>query len=288
MINESNNIAVAEAIDERQTDKWNYEVEQVPLFTPTGEQTRFFGNRRKDNGEVLGVVTDKYEVLQNGTMFETTEELFRKKGMNTFKRKEVVTHGGARVRAIYDFPDMGVKMNGQDLTFRLKVQNSFDGSLRASFAVGLFRLICSNGMAVPVNAIGMTKKHTQSLDVDFLGRGFDSAVRTFHESIPVLAKLIETPVSQTDGVRILDGLVARKVLSDRMSDGIKGVWENPTHHEDRDRNLWNLYNATTQHLTHSVEGRRFELAERVNSGVLGAFTRAVRNGGVESLMVTLN
>jgi hypothetical protein len=181
-----------------------------------------------------------------------------------------------------------VKLNGQDLTFRLKVQNSFDGSLRASFAVGLFRLICSNGLAVPVNAIGMTKKHTQSLDVDFLSRAFDSSVRTFHESIPVLSKLIETPVNQRDGGRILDGLVARKVLSDRMSEGVKAVWESPTYHEDRDRNLWNLYNATTQHLTHTVEGRRFELAERVNSGVLGAFTKAVRNGGVESLMVTLN
>lgn len=281
------NANIVEA-DERQTSKFDYTVEQVRLLTPDGHETRFFGNRRKDTGEVLGVVTDQYEVLQNQTLLDTAETLFKTKGLTQFKRKEVVTHGGARMRAIYDFPTMGVKLNNQDLIFRLKVQNSFDGSLRASFGVGLHRLICSNGMAVPVNAVAMTKKHTQSLDAEFIGQAFDSAVRTFHDVVPVLGKMMEVPVTTQDGNRILETLVKRKVLSDRMSEGVKAIWENPTYHEDRERTLWNLLNATTQHLTHSVEGKRFELAERVNSGVLQSFSRAARLGSADSLILNLN
>ena len=282
------NIAVAEAADERQSNKFDYLVEQVPFHLPNGSPTRFLANVRQDTGEVLGCVTDQYELLQNSRLFDTCETLFGAKGFKNYTRKEVVTHGGARARAIYDFKDIGVRLNGQDLTFRLKVQNSFDGSLRASFAVGLFRLICSNGLAVPVNAIGMTKKHMGQLDVDFVAKGFDNAVKVFHDSVPALAKMADTRISQNDGKVIYENLVKRKVLSERMSEGIIRVWDSPTHAEDRERNLWNLYNAATQHLTHSVEGKRFELAERTNMAVLSAFTTAVRNGNVEALLAKLN
>ena len=117
--------------NERVTSKFDYEVEQVPLLTPTGEQTRFFGTRRKDTGEVFATVTDRYEILQNETLFSTAEKLFGQKGMN-FKRRTIVTHGGARARAIYDFPAVGGKIGKDDVHFRLTAQNSFDGSLRAS------------------------------------------------------------------------------------------------------------------------------------------------------------
>ena len=59
-----------------------------------------------------------------------------------------------------------------------------------------------------------------------------------------------------------------------MRDSIQMVWDNPTHKEDEGRNLYNLYNATTQHLTHDVEGGRFEYARRVSSQVLKNLTKA--------------
>jgi hypothetical protein len=280
--------SVAEAVDERQSNKFDYVVEQVPFHLPNGSRTRFLANVRQDTGEVLGCVTEQYEILQNSRLFDTCETLFGNKGFKNYTRKAVVTHGGARARAIYDFKDIGVRLNGQDLTFRLKVQNSFDGSLRASFAVGLFRLICSNGLAVPVNAIGMTKKHMGELDADFVAKGFDNAVKVFHDSVPALAKMADTRISQNDGKVIYENLVKRKVLSERMSEGIIRVWDSPTHAEDRERNLWNLYNAATEHLTHSVEGKRFELAERTNMAVLSALSAAVKNDSVASLLVKLN
>mgnify|MGYP003891923755 CR=1 FL=1 len=285
-----NNIpAVLDESDERQTDKFDYKVEQVPFHLPDGTRTRFLANVRTDNNEVLGCVTERYEVCQNSYLFEKSEDLFKSKGFSNFTRKAVVSKGGARARAIYDFPELGARVAGQDLTFRLKVQNSFDGSLRASFLTGMFRLICSNGLAIPVNAIGMTRKHTSSLDMEFVSRGFDSALKTFQDAVPVLSAMSDTALTTPQGITVLDNLVKRKVMTDRQKEGIESVWSNPTYHEDRQRNLWNLYNAATQDLTHRVEGKRFELAERVNSGILQAFTKAMRNGnGIQDLLVKLN
>lgn len=283
---------IIETDNEQQTSEFNYKVEQVPFHLPNGDKTRFFANVRTDTNEVLGCVSDRYELLQNETLVGHSESLFRSRNMN-FNRRIVVTNGGSRFRAIYDFPNIGGKVNGQDLTFRLKVQNSFDGSLRASFAVGLFRLICSNGLAAPVSAIGMTKKHTASLDVDFVGRSLDNAVESFYNALPTFSAMSRIPVTLRDGNQIITNLVERKIgLSERVAAGVQSVWENPTHHEDRERNLWNLYNAFTQHLTHGVEenGRRpkFELAERVNSGVLTTFAKAVRKGSYDDLLVKMN
>jgi len=277
--------------NERVSSKFDYEVEQVPLFAPNGEQTRFFGTRRKDTGEVFATVTDRYEILQNATLFSTAEKLFGDKGMG-FKRRTVVTHGGARARAIYDFPAIGGKIGKDDIHSRLTAQNSFDGSLRASFAVGLFRLICSNGAAVPVNALNLTRKHTSSLETEFVGQSLDAAIISFHNALPAFRRMAEIKVGQKEGSRILLNLADRKVLSERMAEKVVGIWESPSYHEDRERNLWNLYNATTQHLTHDVAGRsekpRFELAERVGTAVMNNFIRAANTGNVEALLIKLN
>jgi hypothetical protein len=280
-------ININETATERQTDKFDYKVETVRLHTPDGQETQFFGNRRTDTGAVLGAVTDRYEVIQNEELFATAESLFASKGLTNFQRKAFVTHDGARARAVYNFPTVGVTLNRGDLILRLTVQNSFDGSLPASFKAGMFRLICSNGMATATSkAIGFTRKHTSAIHPDFIANSFDQAVAQFHNSVPLLQRMVNTAVSTKDGARVLQGLVNRKVVSDRMAEGIKAVWENPSYEEDRERNLYNLYNAATQHLTHNVESKRFELAERANENILGAFSRAFRDGGVEALMAT--
>lgn len=279
------NTTINETTEERQFEKFDFTVEQVPFHLPNGSPTRFFANVRTDTNEVLGCVTDRYEVLQNADYINACEDLFKSEGFTNFNRKTVCTKGGSRVRAVYDFPDQGFKLaNGNDMTFRLTVQNSFDGSLRASLQVGLVRLICTNGLAVPFAAVGMTKKHTQNLDPTLIRSAFARSVNAFKESAPLFNRMIETRVSQTEGNGILLNLEKSKVMSERMRESVQKIWESPRYHEDRDRSLFNVYNAVTQHLTHSVEGKRFELAERVNTGVLNAISKAVKRNNLANLI----
>ena len=173
-------LITADTEDERVSAAYDYEVECVPLLTEHGP-TRFFGTRRKDTDEIFATVTGAYEVLQNRQLVEAAEAAFRAKGMTGWKRKVVVTYGGARCYVIYDFPGIGGKVAGQDLTFRLKIQNSFDGTIRASFAIGLVRLICSNGLAMPVSTMNLTQKHTTALEIDFVSRTVEQALKAFFE-----------------------------------------------------------------------------------------------------------
>jgi len=273
--------------DERVSAAHDYEVECVPLFTEHG-QTRFFGTRRKDTGEIFATVTGAYEVLQNRELVEATEAAFRAKGMTGWKRKVVVTYGGARCYVIYDFPGTGGRVAGQDLTFRLKIQNSFDGTIRASFAIGLFRLICSNGLAMPVGTLNLTQKHTTALEIDFVGRTVEQALKAFFDALPFFESMTALRVGQDEGKAIMHGFAERHLLGRRQAEAIVRIWENPRHEEDRARTLWNLYNAVTQHLTHDVAGAaakpRYELAERCTRVITLAFLDATQQGRVDCLL----
>ena len=256
---------------------FGYTVMPSRLLDHTGKPTRFIGNRREDTGEILGVATNRYGIVQNTDLVRDSEALFEREQMGDWSRKTVVTHGGARFYALYDFTEHSVTVGkGDVLNLRLKVNNSFDGSQNASFTVGLFRLVCSNGLAIPVNTISLARKHTGQVDSSFLARGITRALAGFKSSLPFLNRMTEVAVSRQQGVTAIENLVKRGDLSARMSNHIIAKWNNPTYEQDAPRTAWSLYNAATEYLTHEVAPKRFEQAEKVTS----AFVRALRTDGM--------
>lgn len=275
----SNNTLVTE-----DPSAWNYEVEKQTLHLPSGKATEYFGTVRKDTEEILGVVTKQYGIVQNREIFGTGEALFDTLGYGNRWSKYVLTHGGARAHAIYDFRDIGVEVAKNDrLIMRLKVQNSFDGSLGASLTVGLFRLVCSNGLALPINTVSISKKHTLSLDKETFALNAKAAVALFRNSVPAIERMTVTEIGHRGGLVALGNMVRSKVMSERMALEIRKVWERPSYKEDEQRTAWSLYNAVTQHLTHNVSHRRFDLAERVTSSVMNTI---IRNPNSDSALYT--
>ena len=87
-------------------------------------------------------------------------------------RNVYATDNGAKMRAVYDLqgPQFETKVPqvGDIMGYRLTVQNSFDRTLRVSFALGLMRLVCTNGMQTMQKDVDMVSKHSQKLDLDSL------------------------------------------------------------------------------------------------------------------------
>lgn len=259
-----------EDIIERQSEQYQYEVEKTMLYDKDGNATPFFGTRRKDTMQCLGVVSNRYGIVQNQDLFGQAEECFSKLDLGRFKSKYVVTHDGSRAHAIYSFNDRIIKTaKGDNLTLRLKVSNSFDGTIGASFQVGMFRIVCSNGLAIPHGkTVGVMKKHTISINVDFFQRAIEASLKDHDKSLHVFNQMTELSITQKQGHNALANMAKRGVLSERLANAIGGIWDAPRYKEDADRNVYNLYNAATQHLTHEVSNKRFDLSERSTSGVL--------------------
>lgn len=238
----------------------------------------FTVNRRVDNHAVLGKVTDRYGIVQNSDLISAAEDAFKAQGMLDYTRKVIVAGDGERMYAVYDFRAVTRALKvGDEVGLRLTVQNSFDGSLRASFLAGLLRLVCKNGMVTIEREVGMTQKHGSKVSVGFIQDALQKAIAGWEKSVVVFDRLAAVSITQIQGANILARLAENNVLSGKLLEGVSGIWTAPSHTEDAPRNLYNLYNAVTQHLTHNVSGERFELADRVSRNVLSAFNRVSRD-----------
>ena len=233
-------------------------------------------NRRTDTKAVLGVCTERYTLVQNSSLIETVEAAFADNKLGEFSRKAYVERDGARVYVQYDFKNQLVKLPkvGDELGLRLTLNNSFDRSCRVSFEMGMLRLVCTNGLKSLSNEFCLTQKHSDKLDVSRLVDVVSGAVEGFKDSTSVFSRLAERAIKHDQGYSILDNLTKAKVIADRNVDKVKLIWNDPSHREDKSRNLWSLYNAVTQFTSHQVEPTSYELAQRINRGTLVALNKA--------------
>ena len=274
-----------------QTSDYDFTVEQVPLFDEQGRRTCFFGNQRTDNGTILGVTSERYGIQNNAPLIERAEEAFNDQGLGDFEREVIVTGEGQRMRAVYDFKNQikprEDRKKGDNMGLRLTVQNSFDRSLRVSFAMGVLRLVCTNGMTSLEREQSMTKKHSSGNGLDFLGEALSKAIGSWDKALLTYNQLEAVEIEQQQGLNALHNLAKAGAISDRMAGAVSKIWNNPTYTEDEGRNLYNLYNAVTEHLTREVEGTRYELAERVNQKVLSRLDQAARSGAKKDKLLLL-
>ena len=262
---------------------FDYTVQQVAVPHPiTGGKTSHFMNIRTDNNAVLGVTSERYGIVNNRDLIDVADHAFEARGIEV-DRNVYVTEDGKKMRAVYDLKGddfrTAVPQVGDVMGYRLTAQNSFDRSLRVSFALGLVRLVCTNGMTTMEKEAEMVKKHSTQVNIgDIISDdALDRALAKLKSSVDVYSRLASVNVEQEQGLNILQNLTNAKVISEKVRESIAHIWNAPTFEEDKGRNLYNLNNAVTQHMTHDVADERFEYANRVTTNVLKRFDMASRN-----------
>jgi hypothetical protein len=262
---------------------YDFTVKQVEVPHPVrGGKSGYFMNVREDNDDILGWTTERYGLVQHRDVIKKSDDAFESRGIDV-DRKIIVTEGGAKMRAQYDLKGDLFKAKvpkvGDAVSYRLTAQNSMDRSLRISYVLGLVRLICTNGMVTMEKEVEMVKKHSTNINIGEIitEESLDFALAKLHKSLTAYGRLAQVELSQEQGITILQNLANGKVFSEKVREAISKIWNEPTHEEDEDRNLYNLNNAVTQHLTHEVADTRFEYANRVTTNVLKRFDLASRN-----------
>ena len=247
---------------------------------------------RRDTAEpmTLGVCTEQYGVVKNADLVSMVEDSLKaESSLSNYNSKKFVVRDGSRFYARYDFPDLktelkpvGKRAKGDILGLRLTVNNSYDRSCRVSLTLGFVRLICTNGMTSLTKEFSMTKRHTLAVNLDFIGDALAKAVGSVNSSIEIFNKLSQRAITNEQGLKLLTKLEQKDVISGKVREGIEAVWRNPSYEEDTDRNLYNLYNASTQFLTRNVADERYEYSERISRGLLKVFS-GINAGGEELL-----
>lgn len=262
-----------------QSDRWNYTVAQLQLRHPlTNAPIPQFGNFREDTGECLGVTSERYGLIQNHELLNAAHAALDAKGLSGYTERTIVTAGGSRFYTEFTFANKQLATAvGDVFGYKLTLKNSFDRSMRAAFALGFLRLTCLNGASTLEKEFAATRKHSSNVTVDFLAGAIDKAITNGSSALKVYDTMAQAAITDEQGVNVLNQLVIADVLSGSLREDIKMLWLAPRRQEDKARNLYNLYNAVTEHLTHQVSGPRFEYADRVSNNVLMRLVNAARH-----------
>jgi len=264
-----------------QSNLWNFIVTQRQLPSPIEGHPAlpFFGNFREDTGECLGVTSEQYGIIQNSALLDGARAALEQRGLSGYTEKIIVAgDAGQRFYAEFTFADKQIASRvGDVFGYKLTLKNSFDRSIRAAFALGFMRLTCMNGASTLEKEFGVTRKHSANVTVDFLGSAIDNALTRGQSALGVFDKMADVFISDEQGVNVLNQLVTIDVLSGTLRESIKTLWLAPRREADKARNLYNLYNAVTEHLTHQVSRERYEYADKVNNNVLFRLVNAARS-----------
>ena len=186
-----------------------------------------FANIRVDTGEELGWSSERYAIVQNRDLIERAESKFAERGIGWNKRNIIATANGSKLRAVYDLSGDMFKSEVRKwvmMGYRLILQNSFDLSLRVSFALGLLRLVCSNGMQTMEKDVDMVSKHSSKLDLDNLitDKALNTALASLKDSTDVFAKLAGIQVEQEQGLNILQNITGanKRIPSEKIRERV--------------------------------------------------------------------
>ena len=100
----------------------------------------FKANLREDTGEVLGIVSDEYEVVDNRDAFRFLDALI---GSDMHFETAGSLWGGRRVWCLARLPEY-VELGGDLSATYIYVANSHDGSMAVTAAVTPIRIVCAN------------------------------------------------------------------------------------------------------------------------------------------------
>lgn len=265
------------------TSDYDYTVEKVPVFTPEGKNTGSFMTRRTDNGRILKVgVTKDYNVVNNRDVYGPVKDVLADLGLTPTSEKHFVIGGGARYKCRFEFKDETVEIPkvGDTLGFRLDLDNSFNLMHRIRTMGGGVRLVCLNGMTTLDKEHGISCKHSNRFSIDNVVKAVKDSLNAFQNLANAdnpFTLMAGREVSQDQGLNILQSLTNKGTISEVRREGIARIWNDPSHGEDENRNLYNLLNAVTQFTTHEVAETNFEMSERLNTNVTRLFSKAAKD-----------
>ena len=210
----------------------DWTVEQKNVYAEDGSLIPGYKvNTRSTDNAALGIVSDRYKVVQNEEAFQFTDDLL---GKGVTYETAGALQGGRKVWMLARMPHRYI-IAGDEIAPYLVVMNSHDGSSGIKVAMTPIRVVCQNTLNLALNSAKRiwTTKHTENVMLRVheaeetlglaekymseLGRGIDTLsqiklpdrkiMELMQEFFPVTADMPE--VQRKNNLRLLEDMKMR-------------------------------------------------------------------------------
>ena len=237
---------------------WN--VVQEPIYTETEELIEGYkANVRDSDRKVLGVVTDRYKVIQNQEAFAFTDELL---GEGVRYETAGSLQGGKKVWLLAHMPHEYI-ISGERISPYLLFSNTHDGSGAIKVALTPIRVVCQNtlNLALSQASRSWSMIHTGNIQnklqeakdtlfmaekyMDNLGKEFET-LRMQSMTDKQVMEFIETLLPIEDNATF-----QQKRNMKRLQEDMKMRYFDAPDLQDVGRNAYRFINAVSDFATHA-------------------------------------
>lgn len=141
------------------------------------------------------------------------------------------------------------KSDNEEMGLSVAFRNSYDKSMSVGIAIGASVFICDN-LALH-GEIAVMKKHTKNVWNELEDLAIASlykAQRNFDKVVIDSQRMKGIALSDDEAFKLMGYLYGHDLIGPRQLTVLKDEWLKPSHAEFQDRNLWSMFNATTEAL----------------------------------------
>ena len=243
----------------------DWKVTQEPVFTGSGKKADcYLANVRSTDHQILGIVSDKYRVIQNDEAFEFTDSLL---GQGVRYETAGSLFGGRRVWILARLPREYI-IAGEKISPYLVFSNSHDGSGAIRVAVTPIRVVCNNTLNLALH--NARRSWSMIHKGDIKGKIQEAREALFHADDYMLQlsrefeRLNKTQVSDRQVSEYIDRLIPmdekptpiqkKNVL--KLREGIKERYYNAPDLKSLKGTAYRLINAVSDFATHGEPLRK--------------------------------
>lgn len=251
--------------DAEVTTATNAEISAIPsnYLAVINEQTQ----------QVLGVNSPNYKVCQNKDLFYSVETaLIETLGYEPDKvsMKSWMKNNGQSIIQHYDLTDSVTDITeteGDSLIPRIRVTNSYDGTLPVSVRIDTLRLLCKNGMVGFKPISEFTLRHMgNNFDEmqDIIYSRIESGLNMAKERMDNYKQWATTrlEVHKEDFIKVGSKILDKWVDNEQKTHRAEAIWElierEQRIYDTHDPTVWNLYNGLTEYITYGMDGHNTE------------------------------
>ncbi len=185
------------------------------------------------------MTSEKFQPIDTNLLLNTATGAARNIGLEP---NVIQGNGYHQIR----FPELQTTDLG-GLIPQLWLKNRNDGATACSIALGLFRLICKNGLMVGVDAFQDRIIHVKGPRIDEFINTFEiaatKALGQIDTAIDVAREFSTLPILQTEAIQLIGNLDVLTTVKDRsigaLLTGARSAEETST--------LWGIYNLVNEH-----------------------------------------
>lgn len=243
----------------------NWSVIQEPIFTGENEPIRGYkANIRDSDRRVLGVVTNRYKVIQNHEAFAFTDELL---GQGVRYETAGSLQDGKKVWLLAHMPHEYI-ISGERISPYLLFSNTHDGSGAIKVALTPIRVVCNNTLNLALSTAkrswsmvhtgDIRSKMQEARDTLFMAERYMDELGKEFEALR-LKKLPDQKVMQYIEVLLPmeDGSTPQQIKNiERLREDMKIRYFDAPDLQDTGKNAYRFINAVSDFATHAKPLRR--------------------------------